>query len=277
VTLERGEPPLGVDVVDDVAASAGMSLTFCYTASQMIRLPSSPSSGRAMTRTVALVTVVDGLATSLRERILSGELAPGRAVSEVELSQEYSIARPTVRAAVQRLIHEGLLVRQPNRSPVVPVFTHDDVRDIYFARAPIETQVVRLLAERGDVPEPAAAQIRALEALPADAGWSEVVEADLGFHLALLEAVGSPRLQRLFGLLEGEIRLCIAQLQPVYDQPSELAAEHRELLDAIGAGDVPRAIAQMQQHLDAAVEDLGARAATAESDGRVTDSSARTA
>jgi DNA-binding GntR family transcriptional regulator len=207
-------------------------------------------------RTVALVTVVDGLATSLRERILSGELKPGVPLSEVELSQEYGIARPTVRAAVQRLIHEGLLVRQPNRSPVVPIFTPDDLRDIYFARKPIEQEVLRVLAGRAEVPAAAVAQIAALEALPAEAAWSDVVEADLQFHIALLDAVGSPRLKRLFGLLDGEIRLCITQLQPGYHDPSELAAEHQRLVDAIGAGDAARALALMDRHLDGAVATL---------------------
>jgi DNA-binding GntR family transcriptional regulator len=207
-------------------------------------------------RTVALITVVDGLATSLRERILSGELQPGVPVSEVDLSQEYGIARPTVRAAVQRLIHEGLLVRQPNRSPVVPLFTHEDIRDVYFARKPIEQEVLRVLAGRGEVPPAAVAQIAGLEALPDDASWNDVVEADLQFHLALLDAVGSPRLKRLFGLLDGEIRLCITQLQPSYDNPAQLAAEHQELVDAIGAGDAAGAIALMDRHLDGAVATL---------------------
>jgi DNA-binding GntR family transcriptional regulator len=211
-------------------------------------------------RTVALVTVVDGLAASLRERILSGELKPGVSLSEVELSQEYGIARPTVRAAVQRLIHEGLLVRQPNRSPVVPIFTHDDIRDIYFARKPLEQEVLRVLAGRAEVPPAAVAQIAALKALPADPSWSDVVESDLRFHHALLDAVGSPRLKRLFGLLDGEIRLCITQLQPAYDNPSQLAEEHQRLLDAIAAGDVDRAIALMDRHLDGTVETLSRRA-----------------
>jgi DNA-binding GntR family transcriptional regulator len=207
-------------------------------------------------RTVALITVVDGLATSLRERVLSGELKPGVPVSEVDLSEEYGIARPTVRAAVQRLIHAGLLVRQPNRSPVVPIFTPDDVHDIYLARKPIEREVLTVLAERGEVPPAAAAQVAALEALPKDADWSKVVEADLQFHLALLDAVGSPRLKRLFGLLDGEIRLCITQLQPGYDNPSQLAEEHQRLLDAIGAGDTERATALMDRHLDGTVVTL---------------------
>jgi DNA-binding GntR family transcriptional regulator len=210
-------------------------------------------------RTVALVTVVDGLATSLRERILSGELEPGVPLSEVEVSQEYGIARPTVRAAVQRLIHEGLLVRQPNRSPMVPVFTADDVRDIYFARKPLEREVLRVLCERGEVPPAAADQVAALRALGEDADWSKVVEADLQFHLALLDAVGSPRLKRLFGLLDGEIRLCISQSQP-YENRDELVEEHQRLLDAIGAGDTERATAQMDRHLDGTVETLGRHA-----------------
>lgn len=51
------------------------------------------------------------LADLLRERITSGELAPGdRIPSVVSLSQEYELAPGTVRKAVGQLQREGLVV-----------------------------------------------------------------------------------------------------------------------------------------------------------------------
>jgi DNA-binding GntR family transcriptional regulator len=54
------------------------------------------------------------LADILRERILSGELAPGAALpSENTLTQEYGLARNTVRQAIAILRSEGRVVVRP--------------------------------------------------------------------------------------------------------------------------------------------------------------------
>jgi len=86
--------------------------------------------------------------------------------------------------------------------------------------------------------------------------WSEVVDADLGFHHALARAVGSPRLERLYLSMSGEIRLCIAQLRPSWQSPTHMSDEHRELLAVIESGDVVAAEARMAAHLERAVRDL---------------------
>ena len=128
------------------------------------------------------------------------------------------------------------------------------------ARAPIELHAVRTLAARREDVPAARAAVERFQALADDVGWSDVVEADMAFHLALMDAVGSPRLARLYGALEGEIRLCIAQLRPAWHTPSALAEEHRQVLDAILAGAEPAAVARMREHLDKAVRDLTGRA-----------------
>jgi GntR family transcriptional regulator len=51
------------------------------------------------------------LAAILRERIRSGDLAPGDPVpSETELEQTYDLARGTIRKAIAVLREEGLIV-----------------------------------------------------------------------------------------------------------------------------------------------------------------------
>ena len=90
-----------------------------------------------------------------------------------------------------------------------------------------------------------------------------MVDADLGFHHALARAVGSPRLERLYLSMSGEIRLCIAQLRPAWTSPTAMAEEHRELLAVIESGDVEAAEARMTAHLERAVRDLTTQTADA--------------
>jgi DNA-binding GntR family transcriptional regulator len=203
---------------------------------------------------------VETLALALRDRILSGEIEPGTRLPELDLVGQYGVARATVREALQRLVHQGVLERRPNHSAQVPELTPEAVTDIFYARMPLEVHAVRTVVERGiDVAE-ARAAVAWLEAVPEDAHWSEVVDADVEFHRALIAAAGSPRLTRLHASLEGEIRLCIAQLRPAWHTPAALAAEHRQVLDDILAGSADAAEARMREHLEKAVRDLTMRA-----------------
>jgi DNA-binding GntR family transcriptional regulator len=208
------------------------------------------------THPLEVVSTLEALSSSLRSRLLDGELAPGTALGEVELASEYGVARPTARAAIQSLVAEGLLRREPNRSARVPELTADDVRDLFYVREPLELQVVSTLVDRHARPPAAEQAVRRLERLPKRAPWDEVVEADMDFHTALVEAVGSPRLERTYGTLQSEIRLCMVQLRPAYDDSAVVAAEHRELLEAIANGPKRTALKLMSDHLAMAVRDL---------------------
>jgi DNA-binding GntR family transcriptional regulator len=205
---------------------------------------------------VTPISTVEAVVASLREKILDGAIEAGAPLPEADLTREFGVARPTVRAAIQTLCHEGLLKRERNRSAFVPRLSHDEVRDLFSVRIPIECLILRQLLERaaplGEVHE----AIARLSSLTAHSHWSEVVDADLGFHHALARAVGSPRLERLYLSMSGEIRLCIAQLRPAWTSPAAMGAEHRELLDVIERGNVEAAEARMTAHLERAVRDL---------------------
>ena len=183
-------------------------------------------------------------------------IAPGARLPEAELAADFGVARPTVREAIQTLCHEGLLVRERNRSAHIPVLTKDEILDLFSVRIPLECLIVRAVLERGAPLAPAREAMAVMEALPNDAGWSKVVAADAAFHQALVSAVGSARLERLYGALSGEIRLCVAQLRPSWASPSAIGHEHHEVLDVLESGDVDAAEARMTAHLERAVRDL---------------------
>jgi DNA-binding GntR family transcriptional regulator len=205
---------------------------------------------------VTPISTTEAVVASLRERILDGAIEPGQPLPEADLTRDFGVARPTVRAAIQTLCHEGLLQRERNRSAFVPRLTHDDVRDLFAVRIPIECLIVRGVLERSAPLGEVHAAIGALSELTPHSHWSEVVQADLGFHHALARATGSPRLERLYASMSGEIRLCMSQLRPSWQSPMHMSEEHRELLAVIESGDVEAAEARMTAHLERAVRDL---------------------
>jgi DNA-binding GntR family transcriptional regulator len=201
---------------------------------------------------ISTVSTVEAAANAIRDLILDGELAPGTRLRENEYAERLGVARHSFRAATQILIGEGLLRREPNRGVQVPVFSREDVEDIFKLRAALEIEAVRLVIKDGAVPAEASAAVTELAGLSADSSWSEVVQPDLQFHRAIIDAAGSKRLQRAYYGLQSEIVLCMVQLQPAYDHPAQVAAEHEGLLDAIEKRDADRAEELWRVHLDEA-------------------------
>ena len=205
---------------------------------------------------LATVSTVQAAASALRELILDGKLEPGARLRENDFAERLGIARHSFRAATQILIGEGLLRREPNRGVQVPVFTRDDIEDIFKLRVALELEAVRLVILAGVVPGEARESVTELSALSDRAPWHEVVAPDLRFHRAIITASGGERIARAYVGLQSEITLCMVQLRPHYDRPAEVAAEHEELLGAIAEADLNRAEAVFRKHLDDAAANL---------------------
>lgn len=196
------------------------------------------------------VSVADAVADELRQRLLAGHYRGGEQLRDTELSAEFGVARPTVRAAVQRLVADGLLERGRGRSAEVRSFAVEDAVDLYRLRRPIEaTAVALVIAEHRDL-SGVQATLDAFERMAQNSSWDLVADHDIAFHRAVLIAAGSPRLLRTFGEAGAELRLMIAQLRPAYASVADLAAEHAALLAALRAGDTHRAQAAWADHFD---------------------------
>lgn len=205
---------------------------------------------------LSTVSVVDALAASLRDRVLDGQIAPGSTMTEAEIATAYGVSRPTARSALTALVHEGLLYREANKRACVPRLSGEDIEDLFLIRIPIETEVVRLLMERGAVPVTAAARAVAdLEHLDADASHGAFVEADLRFHQCLVDALGSPRYDRAYRLIRGELHLSMVQTRHTLGR-ERIVAEHTAILDAMRSGDIDEAVRRMHDHLDGACRSL---------------------
>jgi DNA-binding GntR family transcriptional regulator len=216
--------------------------------------PTDP--GRSPGVRLETVSTVEAAANALRELILDGKLEPGARLRETEFAERLGIARHSFRAATQILVSEGLLYREPNRGVQVPVFAPDDLIDVFRLRTALEVEAVRLVVAGGQVPPAAEEAVRELTALPDDAPWRSVVEPDMNFHRAIIDAAGSDRLARAYATVQSEVLLCLVWLRPHYDRPAQVAAEHEELIAAVRDGDADRAELLFREHLKEAAENL---------------------
>lgn len=195
-------------------------------------------------------SAVDQVADAVRKMILCGDLPPGTALREAQVAESIGISRNTVRDAMRSLAREGLVTHSMHRGAVVTRLTVDDVVDVYRVRRSIETQAVE--ASRDATPEQIAGlgdAIRDLERAAEDEDRERMVEADCAFHQRLVALLGSPRLDRFYDTIQGELRLCLAIVDQDEGDADLLVAEHRDLFQMIADGRVAECIQRLDEVL----------------------------
>lgn len=205
---------------------------------------------------LGIVGVVDAVTAQLRGRILSGDIRSGAPLTESAVSQIFGVARPSAKAAIEQLVAAGLLVRTAHRSARVVDIDPETVRDVYRTRARLEGAALRELARTRTVPSRARDANAEILAMPPGPD-AATVDPDLRFHTALIEALGSDRTARMYRSVLDETRLCMAQVQGrrLLDA-AVIAAQHAEILEAVGAGEGERAAELLGIHLSSAEERL---------------------
>ena len=84
----------------------------------------------------------------LRASILDGRYAPGQRLTEMYLTRQLHVSRPTLLAILLRVERENFLVRQPHHGAQVRSFTSAEVQQLWQARAIVEARCAGLAAAR---------------------------------------------------------------------------------------------------------------------------------
>jgi DNA-binding GntR family transcriptional regulator len=203
-----------------------------------------------MKETLRTVTMVDAVCDAIRERILTGQLDPEEVLYEQATVEWYGVARPTAKAAIDRLVNTGLLRRSANKSARVPRLTEQDVHDLYFSRLVIESMAVSHLATEGLRPEKAKKALGEFDLAVKEESVEGIIRSDIAFHYAFVEQLDSPRVLRMYDSIIGEAHLCMVVKQTHHLLgPVLIAKEHKEIYDAVVAGDAQGAQSKLADHL----------------------------
>jgi len=196
-------------------------------------------------------STTDRVAGALRELLFAGELSPGEPLREVTLAESFSVARSTVREALQVLTTEGLVTRQPNRGVTVTELTEHDIAEIFEARLVLESAGVRAGAAGADLSPAATALATYAEAAVADDAVV-ATQSHLEFHTSLVALLGNSRLVASADGLTADLRLALASVERQRRNARQQVADHRRLLTLMRSGDEAGAIAELAAHLAAA-------------------------
>lgn len=183
----------------------------------------------------------------LRERILSGELAPGHRLVERALAAELGVSRLPIRDALNVLRGEGFVTSLANRSVIVTPFTAEDIEELFEVREALEMLAVSNAAERA-TPEELDLLDESLEATRAAYATGDaraVAKCDQDFHDLLWKLAHNSLLISMMEPLEGRLHWLLRQ----HNDPQLLLSDHVALVNAIRSGDVEEAKFRARKHV----------------------------
>lgn len=132
----------------------------------------------------------------IREGIFNGLFTPGtRLPTERQLAQKFGAARNTVRSSLERLVAEGLIVRQVGRGTYVAESANPErsqqeeftLAELLEARLLFEPNLPDLVVERATESD-LAHMDACLEFMREATSWSDYKEAKYALHIAIARA-----------------------------------------------------------------------------------------
>lgn len=204
-------------------------------------------------------TLAEFVDARLRSAILTGELTPGTRLRSEHLASAWGVSPTPVREAFQRLAGEGIVVIEPQRGARVAPVDPAAAAELYELRLTLEPLALRsAMARAADddiLGERYRAAVSASHGVLAAPHRSvlDYLNSHRAFHVALLDGCTNARLHRLAVQLHDHTqRFQIAGAG--YERRGDAAAEHRQLCDAVLAGDADTACSILTTHLAATLD-----------------------
>jgi DNA-binding GntR family transcriptional regulator len=193
----------------------------------------------------------DEVATQLRERIFSGELAAGSFLDEVRLAEQMKISRTPLREALKVLTVEGLVRHEPRRGCFVSEVTEKDLDEIFPVIALLEGRCAYEAAQNATD-----ADIAALEDLHQKLARhakakriNDYYAANYAIHEAIITLADNRWLATVIQDLRKILKLARQQQLHAPGRLDQSLSEHLAVFAALKARDAAGAEAAMRTHL----------------------------
>lgn len=206
--------------------------------------------------------------------IVKGNYAVGQGLpSEAELCNQYEVSRSATREAVKMLSAKGLISSRPKQGiQVLPennwnMFDTDVLswilnskpslsllKEFTQVRVALEPQATALAAANATEQQLEAIESALQRMVDADEGLDDPLEADIAFHTTVLEATGNRFFAQLTDFISTALRVSIRYTNKIKGVPGADVQKHRDIYEAIKAGDIAGSEKAVRTILDEALE-----------------------
>ncbi len=187
----------------------------------------------------------------IKDAIRNADLEPGQPLSETKLSKLLGISRTPVREAIHQLAQEGLVQIIPGRAVTVASLSVQEVLNAVHVRAVLEPEVTRLAANSmlPDDLENLWTVLLEMEAATENEDRMIWAKADSKFHEILSDACPNKLLGEMVIQVRNRISYLSTDSQTDHKRLVACTHEHRQVVEAIAAGDPLVAEQIMRDHI----------------------------
>lgn len=188
----------------------------------------------------------------LRQRIFSGEIAPGTVLREVQLAQEAGVSRTPIRDGLLRLAEIGLVKRYANRGAVVVEMGAKEIWECLEVQQCTETYSLQVLLTEDRTPFDTSVLDGYVQnqeaALQAQSYW-EFFRNDRAMHMQIVRWTENSRLVQIMSDVSDLLIYGGYQTIRKRARLEEAVEEHKILIEALRRHDLAASLAASIQHV----------------------------
>lgn len=181
----------------------------------------------------------DRIILAVRKSIYSGELKPGDPLLEMHLARQHGVSQTTVREALAKLEHAGLVRRMRNQGTFVTELSIEELSEHLKLRVALEGMAAVEAASRmssGDFDELRTRLDRISKAVARNK-YFEAAQADLEFHRYIWERSGNKTLGRILEQLAAPLFAYVSiRRSSRREDLGRVVRAHEPIVEALGSG-----------------------------------------
>jgi DNA-binding GntR family transcriptional regulator len=196
--------------------------------------------------------------------ILENKFAPGDALLETDISIRLGLSRTPISHALGRLVSEGFLQKRKKKGCVIPVPNGEDAKQVFYARATVESQAAAATAKNATPADLArlSSILDEQEKAHRDGNKELYTQANQAFHMEIYQLAKNIYLERYCRNALWHSNSYIFFFDRLYQRWGDptvghrTAPQHRDILKAMVQHDAEAAARLMKDHIDGSYNDL---------------------
>ena len=196
------------------------------------------------------ITRKDAVARDIKRAIVTGVLAPGQRITELDLSAQLQVSRPTVREALAQLTRDAVLVQEPYKGMRVASASAADIMQLAVLRESLDLMALDLIYAQPDehgIDEVLNAWHQ-FERMEEDPDPLARHEAHILFHHRVWQAAGSDVVMAIAPVVEGLMTVVLARDLQVRPDRARGHSLHQQYVNAIASRDLALAQRAVHEH-----------------------------
>lgn len=196
-------------------------------------------------------TTQDKVYKQIKKAILNGQITSNEMFTEVQLAESLNTSRTPVRAALQDLIKEGLIVSHARKGMCVRKITEEERDEIFLLRIQIESEIIRRITPA--ITDEQIGILRGiyneqLDAMNQDDGI-KFIDLDQKFHITLIRFGSYTIIEQILLNLHNLSHLIGLKAVSRKGRMTTVAVEHEQIIKALEKRDPEEAARCMVDHL----------------------------